>query len=138
MAFGFSKPLIDNTTTDWFALQGREQNGWTSIQFKRLLDTCDTMDVSIKVSTQNKTFDSYLWNIDKYVYLFWSGTNIIIYAYGTVDPDLSKLNDDISYHDSRRGSRIIPLRSYGNPPSDEKFSGLDSIEFRLNNVRYII
>jgi hypothetical protein len=45
----FAKPVIDNTTTDWFALQGREENGWTSIQFKRLLDTCDTMDVPIKV-----------------------------------------------------------------------------------------
>lgn len=42
-------PVIDNTTTDWFALQGREQNGWTAIQFKRLLDTCDPMDVAIKV-----------------------------------------------------------------------------------------
>ncbi len=41
--------MIDNTTTDWFALRGREQNGWTAIQFKRALDTCDTMDVSIKV-----------------------------------------------------------------------------------------
>jgi len=41
--------MIDNTTTDWFALQGREQNGWTAIQFKRLLDTCDTLDVPIKV-----------------------------------------------------------------------------------------
>ena len=43
-------PVVDNTTTDWFALQGREQNGWTAIQFKRLLDTCDPMDVAIKVS----------------------------------------------------------------------------------------
>jgi hypothetical protein len=22
----FAKPVIDNTTTDWFALQGREEN----------------------------------------------------------------------------------------------------------------
>ncbi len=41
--------MIDNTTTDWFALQGREQNGWTAIQFKRALVTCDVLDVPIKV-----------------------------------------------------------------------------------------
>ena len=43
--------MIDDTTQDWFALQGREQNGWTAIQFKRLLDTCDPMDYAIKVNT---------------------------------------------------------------------------------------
>jgi len=41
--------VIDNTTNDWFALQGREMNGWTAIQFKRLLDTCDSMDYPVKV-----------------------------------------------------------------------------------------
>jgi hypothetical protein len=41
--------VIDNTTNDWLALQGREINGWTAIQFKRLLDTCDSMDYPIKV-----------------------------------------------------------------------------------------
>jgi hypothetical protein len=40
---------MDTTSTDWFALSGSEQNGWTAIQFKRLLDTCDTMDVAITV-----------------------------------------------------------------------------------------
>lgn len=44
-----SKPIIDSTTKDWIALQGREQNGWTSIQFKRVFDTCDPMDYPIKV-----------------------------------------------------------------------------------------
>ena len=48
-AFGESQPVVDNTTTDWFGLQGREENGWTAIQFKRAIDTCDTMDVPIKV-----------------------------------------------------------------------------------------
>ena len=41
--------MLDTTTSDWFAVRGREQNGWTAIQFKRFLDTCDTMDVPIKV-----------------------------------------------------------------------------------------
>ncbi|CAF1129901.1 unnamed protein product [Rotaria sordida] len=48
-ASGFFRPMIDNTTNDWFVLQGRELNGWTAIQFKRLLDTCDSMDYPIKV-----------------------------------------------------------------------------------------
>ncbi len=26
MAFDLAKPVIDNTTADWFALQGREEN----------------------------------------------------------------------------------------------------------------
>ncbi|CAF4755271.1 unnamed protein product, partial [Rotaria sp. Silwood2] len=111
-AFGMGLPIIDNTTTDWFHLQGREQNGWTSIQFKRLLDTCDSMDVPII-----------------------SGTNILIFAYGLVDPDLLRSGSDISYHDTRRGTRIIPLRSYGNPSSEEKFAGLDSVDFRVSNYR---
>ena len=48
-AYAYAKPVLDNTTTNWFALKGREQDGWTAIQFKRLLDTCDPMDVPIKV-----------------------------------------------------------------------------------------
>ncbi len=48
-AIGYMRPVIDNTTIDWFALQGREGSEWTAIQSKRLLDTCDTMDVPIKV-----------------------------------------------------------------------------------------
>ncbi|CAF3949092.1 unnamed protein product [Rotaria sordida] len=51
-AFNFSKPVIDNTTMDWIGLQGREENGWTAIQFKRLLEICDYMDLSIKVSNK--------------------------------------------------------------------------------------
>ncbi|CAF4133963.1 unnamed protein product [Rotaria magnacalcarata] len=47
-SFGRARPMIDNTTIDWFGLQGRESSGWTAIQFKRLLDTCDVMDVAIK------------------------------------------------------------------------------------------
>ncbi|CAF1026501.1 unnamed protein product [Rotaria sp. Silwood1] len=47
-ARNFSKPSIDSTSTDWIGLRGREENGWTAIQFKRLLETCDDMDVSIK------------------------------------------------------------------------------------------
>ncbi|CAF4122703.1 unnamed protein product [Rotaria magnacalcarata] len=103
-AFSTLRPVIDNTTTDWFHLQGREQNGWTSIQFKRLLDTCDSMDVSIR-----------------------SGTNVLIFAYGLVDPDMSRSDGDIAYHDSRRGSRMIPLRSYGSPSLEEKNSDLPCI-----------
>ena len=40
----------------------------------------------------------------------------------------------IYYHDNRRGSRIIPLQSYGNPSPEEKFADLDYFEFRLNEV----
>ncbi|CAF3565153.1 unnamed protein product [Rotaria socialis] len=105
-ASDFFKPAMDNTTENWLALRGRESNGWTAIQFKRLLDTCDPMDVEIK-----------------------SGTNVIIYAYGLTDPSVG----DISYHQNRRGSRMIPLQSYANPPTENKFADLDYFEFRLNN-----
>ncbi|UJR14303.1 hypothetical protein I4U23_001293 [Adineta vaga] len=109
-AIGNSRPIRDNTTEDWFVLQGQEKNGWTAIRFKRLLDTCDSMDVPIK-----------------------SGTNILIFAYGLVDLDSNRPDSDISYHDTRRNTRMIPLRSYDNPPSDSKFVGLDTFEFHLNN-----
>ena len=49
-AFDKAKPIIDNTTQDWFVLQGQEQDGWTAIQFKRYFDSCDLMDVPIKVN----------------------------------------------------------------------------------------
>ena len=43
----------------------------------------------------------------------------------------------ISYHGSdRRDSRIIALQSYGNPPPESKFNGLDYFDFRLNNVSF--
>jgi hypothetical protein len=41
--------VIDNGTADWIGIQGREQDGWTAIEFQRLIDTCDPMDVPIKV-----------------------------------------------------------------------------------------
>ncbi|CAF2811760.1 unnamed protein product [Rotaria sp. Silwood2] len=112
-AYNFSRPIIDNTTKDWFAIQGREQNGWTAIQFKRFLDTCDRMDVPIK-----------------------SGTNILIFAYGLEDPDTSQSDGLIYYHENRRGSRVIPLQSYGNPSPEEKFADLDYIDFQFKD--YIV
>ncbi len=54
----------------------------------------------------------------------------MIYAYDVVDP----VQSEISYHSSRRGTRIIPLQSYAQPPSDDKFAGLDYFDLRLNNV----
>ncbi|CAF3865400.1 unnamed protein product [Rotaria sp. Silwood2] len=85
-ACSYSRPIMDKNEVNWIVLQGREVNGWTAIQFKRMFDTCDSMDVPI-------TF----------------GTNKLIFAYGLVDPDLSQPNNDITYHGNRRGSRILPL-----------------------------
>lgn len=48
-AYNYTRPVMDSTTLDWFGIQGREMNGWTVIQFRRALDTCDTMDVPIRV-----------------------------------------------------------------------------------------
>ncbi|CAF3598120.1 unnamed protein product [Rotaria sp. Silwood1] len=109
-AFDKTKPIIDNTTQDWFVLQGQEQNGWTAIQFKRYFDSCDPMDVPIK-----------------------SGTNILIFAYGLVDLDLCQSNVDITYHNDRRGTRMLPLRSYSESPADDMFSGRDFFDFRFDN-----
>jgi hypothetical protein len=58
----------------------------------------------------------------------------VIFAFGATDPDTS---GDISYHETRRGTRMIPLQSYGQPPVDEKFAGLEYFELRLNNVGYL-
>ena len=44
----------------------------------------------------------------------------------------------IYYHDTRRGSRILPLRSYGNPSPEEKFADLEYFDFKLQNVSYSI
>jgi len=48
---------------------------------------------------------------------------------------LTDPNPDITYHETtRRGSRILPLRSYGNPSAESKFDGLDYFDFKLKNV----
>lgn len=60
--------MIDTTTTDWFGLRGREESGWTALQFKRLIDTCDTMDVPIKV----RSIVSSIFSIDLGTYLVWN------------------------------------------------------------------
>ena len=59
---------------------------------------------------------------------------MLIFAYGLEDPNMTRPEGIISYHQGRRGSRIIPLRSYGNPPPEAKFADHDYIEFKLNNV----
>jgi hypothetical protein len=58
----------------------------------------------------------------------------VIFAYGLENPDMSSPEGIIYYHEDRRGSRIIPLRSYSNPPSEDKFTGLDHIDFQMHNV----
>ncbi|CAF0867444.1 unnamed protein product [Adineta steineri] len=78
---GFVLPVKDSTTQDWFGLQGREENDWTAIQFKRALDTHDTMDFPIR-----------------------SGINVVLFAYGPVDP-----NPDITYHEDRRSTHRLSL-----------------------------
>jgi hypothetical protein len=62
----------------------------------------------------------------------------LIFAYGLVDPDPSRPDGDITYHDTRRGSRTIPLRSYNDPPSEDKFKGLDTFEWRSDNVSIFV
>jgi len=108
-----SRPIMDTTSQDWTALQGREQNGWTAIQMKRLLDTRDRMDVPIK-----------------------SGTTILIVAYGMTDLDLSQSNMNFTYHGERRYTRILPLLSYADPPSEKIFDGLETLDFHLN--QYVV
>jgi hypothetical protein len=53
----------------------------------------------------------------------------LIYAYGLEDP-----NPEITYHETRRGSRTLPLLAYTNPPDESKFDGLETYEFSFNNV----
>ena len=62
----------------------------------------------------------------------------MIFAYGLLDPTINGNRTTITYHSpARRGSRIIPLQSYANPPADSKFDGLDSFDFRLANVSLV-
>jgi hypothetical protein len=60
----------------------------------------------------------------------------VIFAWGLVDPDPSGPNSDITYHENRRGQLVIPLLSYIEPSSENEFAGLDTVEFRVNNVSY--
>ncbi|CAF3621213.1 unnamed protein product [Rotaria sp. Silwood1] len=109
-AIAISSPIPPFTSYQYSTqLQlGREQDGWTAIQFNRRLNTCDSMDVPIKVEYKS------LYAVCNNDSRFQSGTNVLIYAYGLVDPD-----GDITYHEDRRGSRMIPLQSYANPPTED-------------------
>ncbi len=60
------------------------------------------------------------------------GTNIGIYVYDFVDSVNSK---KISSDQIRRDTRMIPVRWYVHPPSDDKFVSLDNFDLRLNNIR---
>ncbi|CAF1072713.1 unnamed protein product [Didymodactylos carnosus] len=102
-AVGEQRPLIDNTSSDWFALNGKEENGWTAIQFKRKLDTCDSLDYPIK----------------------------LIFAWGLTDP--SQNEDISYHEATRRDSRTLSLLSFTSPPDEEKFAKLDYFDFRLHN-----
>jgi hypothetical protein len=62
----YETPVIDNKKTDWFGKQGREQDGWTAIQFERLVVTCDSMDVPIKVK---QIIESLISKIDLMMYI---------------------------------------------------------------------
>ena len=42
-------PLMDEHQ-DVDVLEGREENGWTVVRFKRNLQTCDDQDMGISVS----------------------------------------------------------------------------------------
>ena len=54
--------MIDTNGTDWFVHQGQQVNGWTAIQFSRSIQSCRSMDVSIRVFI----FISYLINSLKF------------------------------------------------------------------------
>jgi hypothetical protein len=44
----------------------------------------------------------------------------------------------IYYHEHRRGSRMIPLRSYSTPSPEDKFTGLDWFDLQFHEVSYFI
>ena len=59
----------------------------------------------------------------------------MIVAYGMTDLDLSQSNMNFTYHGERRYTRILPLLSYADPPSEKIFDGLETLDFHLNQVR---
>ena len=63
---------------------------------------------------------------------------MLIFAWGLQDPTTFGLTDDISYHGSNRGQIVVPLQSYSQPPSEDKFEGLDTVNFLVDNVSYLI
>ena len=62
----------------------------------------------------------------------------MIVAYGLTDLDLSQANMNFTYHGERRYSRILPLLSYADPPSERFFDGLDVLDFRLSQVERVV
>ena len=126
------KTVLDETTQDWFGLQGREENGWTAIQFKRLIDTCDKLDVRIKVrpSTTSLSFTfSYTVAIlgrNEHSHLcVWSRRS------GDVGTRGQTLITTAQIVDTHVLFRSNPTKT---PPPESKFADLDSFDYQFNNV----
>ncbi|CAF2851989.1 unnamed protein product [Rotaria sp. Silwood2] len=122
--------LQKNVADLWWTVDDNERE----ITFELHMNTTGWIALGISPAGGMKGADIGVGWVDQTgsVY-FQSGTNNLIFAYGLTDPVPSGPNGEITYHENRRGSRTLPLRSYADPPSEDIFAGLDYVEFRLNN-----
>lgn len=56
---------------------------------------------------------------------------MLLFAWGLADPGPDM---NITFDPMLVGSAVLPLLSYNQPPPQSKFAGLDTFEFRVNNV----
>jgi hypothetical protein len=98
--------LIDKISQDWVLLYATERDGYTIFKFKRPIKLCNSEDNKIE-----------------------TGSPFVIFAYGETDP---LPGQDITYHKSNRGSKVINLIS--SPDKNTQISNLETLEFSIQNV----
>ncbi len=58
----------------------------------------------------------------------------MIFAWSLYKITSYESNSDLTYHENRPGSMVIPLLSYTEPITEDNFTGFDQFKFRVNDV----
>jgi len=104
------KNVLIDSVQNWFLIASKKLNGFTTIQFKRLINTCDDNDMIIP-----------------------SGTVKLIVAWNNALPPVG---GDISYHgpNNRSPVRLLLLNSLNQPLVITAADKIETYDFNLNVI----
>jgi hypothetical protein len=101
------KSVLIDQSQDWILLNSLKKNGYIIFKFTRPLKLCKKDDLNIE-----------------------AGSPFLIYAYSSVLPQGS---NDITYHGSSRGTRVVNLISTS-PNKEISIPNLEIFEYSVKNV----
>lgn len=100
------KQVLVDKTQNWFPLSVSSKDGYLITKFTRKIKICDTTNEDIDIPP---------------------GTPFVIFAYSD-----KFSNGEITYHDSNRGTRTIPLISSLNTIANINMSEVETFDYRAN------